>query len=412
MFSIPKDLLRFYYYIPEEPVMHRNVLILMFTQAIATCGPPVVILLTGIIGTEIAPDPSLATLPSALMIVGIGLMSIPAALLMGKIGRKAGFLSAFSVAIGAVFCMALAIWAKNFLFLCTALFVFGGTLSFVSQFRFAAAESVGPEQVGKAVSIILLGGILAAYCGPAIGKSGKDLLANAPYVGSFLFLGGVYCIGFFLLLFYENTSGVEKVDNQIVRPLKRIAVQPKYLLAVSGAAVSYVVMTTIMTATPIQMHLVDGFPLNEVTMIIQIHMMGMYLPSLITGFMISRLGITKLMTLGLFFFSGSVLTHLLGRDLIHYAIGLFFLGIGWNFLFVSGTTLLTRCYTFGERFKAQAINDFIVFGSMAVASLSSGALVHKVGWTNLNLIVVPLLVIMLTALMLMSTMKKKPIRIN
>ncbi len=387
--------------------MHRNVLLLMFTQAIATCGPPVVILLTGIIGTEIAPDPSLATLPAALMIVGIGIMSIPAALLMGKIGRRAGFLSAFFVAIGTIFCMALAIWAKNFLFLCMALFVFGGTLSFVSQFRFAAAESVDPEKVGKAVSIILLGGILAAYCGPAIGKSGKYILVDSPYVGSFLFLGAVYCIGFCLLLFYKNISAVEKVGRQSIRPVMRIAVQPKYLLAVSAAAVSYGVMTTIMTATPIQMHLVDGFPLHQVTMIIQLHMMGMYLPSLITGFLLSRLGITKLMILGLVCFSVAVTTHLLGRDLVHYAIGLFFLGIGWNFLFVSGTTLLTRCYTFGERFKAQAINDFIVFGSMAVASLSSGALMHKVGWTNLNLMVAPLLAIMLISLILMSTMKKR-----
>ena len=380
--------------------MHPNVWILLCAQAIAMCGPPVIILVGGIIGTQIAPTPTLATLPAAVMIVGIGSMSIPAAYLMSKIGRKAGFLSAFSIAAFAVFVAAFSVYQKNFVLLCFALFIFGGNMAFVSQFRFAAAESVTKDKVGRAVSILLLGGLIAAYLGPEIGKRGKELIADGQYAGSFLLLGCVYCLGLIILSFYNNIEQATARKDDSSRPLSVIVRAPRFLLAVSAAAVAYAVMTTLMTATPIHMHLNSDFSLEHVTLVIQVHMLGMFFPSLFTGYLVERLGLYRLMLLGILFFELAILFHLLGDFYYNYIFGLFFLGVGWNFLFVSGTTLLTKCYRYSERFKAQAINDCIVFGTMACASLSAGALVHKIGWVPLNLVAFPLLILMLIPLVI------------
>lgn len=372
--------------------MHLNVFILSLVLVFANSAPPVVTMVAGIISTDLAPYPFLATFPAAIMMVGIGINAIPAALLMEKIGRKSGFLLAFSVATIAIFIVAYAIWIKSFFLFSLSLFFVGGNLAFVSQFRFAAAESVQDNLVSKAISYVLFGGIFAALIGPEMAKQAKDLVTGTPFAGSFLCLGGLYLAGLLVLSFYQNINKPQQEGADSQRPIVEILKQPGVVLAIAAGVVSYAVMVTIMMATPIQMHIKDGYSVRYVTLIIQGHLMGMFLPSLFTGSLIQRFSITKMMAAGIFCLFISIVSNIAGRQLINYAIGLILLGVGWNFLFISGTTLLTQYYTFSERFKTQAANDFIIYSIMAVGSLSAGALIHYFGWVKLNLIMLPLLI--------------------
>lgn len=378
--------------------MHPNVFILSLTHIFARAAPPVVTMVAGIIGTKLAPNPFLATLPYALMTVGLGFNSISAALLMGKIGRKAGFLIAFCTATFAIFIVAYAVWIESFFLFCLSLVFVGANMAFVSQYRFAAAESVDPKNVSKAISFVLVGGIVAAYLGPEIGKRGMDMIQSAPYVGSFLGLGGLYLIGLFVLSFYKNIDAPKQTDSGAKRPLQAILMQPGVVLAITAGAVSYVVMVIIMVATPIQMHIKDGHSMDYVTLIIQGHLLGMYVPSLFTGHLINRFGVLKMMTSGIVCLVASISFNISGHEIWNFAVGLILLGIGWNFLFVSGTTLLTRNYSFVERFRTQAANDFIVFTILATGSLSAGALLHYLGWEKLNLLMLSLVAVMIIIL--------------
>lgn len=378
--------------------MHLNVFILALTHVFARSGPPVVTMVAGIIGTKLAPNPSLATLPAALMMVGLGLNSIPAALLMGKIGRKAGFLIAFSVATVAFFIVAYAVWIESFFLLCLSVIFVGANMAFVSQFRFAAAESVDPKNVSKAISFVLVGGIVAAYLGPEVGKRCLNLIQSAPYVGSFLGVGGLYLIGLFVLSFYKNIDTPNQKDSTEKRPIQIILMQPGVVLAITAGAVSFAVMVTIMVATPIQMHVKDGHSMNYVTLIIQGHLLGMYVPSLMTGHLINRFGVLNMMTSGIVCLIASIFFNIIGHEIWNFAVGLILLGVGWNILFISGTTLLTKNYSFAERFKTQAANDFIVFTILATGSLSAGALLHFMGWEKLNLLMLSLVAVMIIIL--------------
>lgn len=389
--------------------MHINVLILALTLIFANTAPPVITMLMGIIGTDLAPNPSLATLPSALMMVGLGLSAIPAALLMDKVGRKAGFMGAFLLATIAIFVIAYGIWLKSFIVICIALMFVGGNLAFVGQFRFAAAESVKKENAGKAISYILLGGVVAAYFGPEIGKRSRDLIETAPYVGSFLSLGVLHIIGLIILAFYRN---VETIPSDLIQNKRRIAEllkQPGVILAITSGTVSYAVMVTIMVATPIQMHVKDGYTMPYVAGVIQGHLLGMYVPSFFTGYLINRLGILKIMTAGAICFIASILFNISSHEIEFFVVGLILLGIGWNFLFISGTTLLTKHYNHSERFKAQAANEFIVYTTMATGSLSAGALLHFLGWEKLNLMMISLVVFLFIVMLFYQLQQRKPV---
>jgi len=388
--------------------VHLNVIILALAQVFAGTAPPVVTMVSGIIGTDLAPNPSLATLPSALMTVGLGLNSIPAALLMGKIGRKAGFLMSFSVATIALFVVAYAVWISSFALLCVALIFVGANMAFVSQYRFAAAESVEPKNVSKAISFVLLGGIAAAYLGPEIGKQAMNLVQSTPYVGSFIGLGGMFLVGIVILSFYRNIDAPHEIGSAPKRAIQVILKQPGVVLAITAGAVAFAVMVTIMVATPIQMHVKDGHSMRYVAFIIQGHLLGMYVPSLFTGFLISRFGITKMMIAGIVCLITSISVNISGHEIANFAVGLIFLGVGWNFLFISATTLLTENYTFAERFKTQAANDFIVFTILAMGSLSAGALLHYFGWEKLNLMMLGLVAVMIIVLVTyLSAFEKK-----
>ena len=379
----------------------RNIPILSASQALAGAGPTMVLLLGGIIGTTIAPAPSLATLPISLLIVGVALFSIPASMIMRKVGRKRGFMGAALVASLAALLAAYAISISDFFLFCLATLFIGSNGAFVQQYRFAASESVQSNYAARAVSVVLFGGILAGFLGPEVARLTQDILPAGLYTGSFVALALIYALVIIIVGFMDKIIPGEAEIIGEERPLKAIVVQPTYMVAVLAGVVSYGVMSFIMTATPVQLHQLDGYSLDATAFVIQSHILAMYMPSLFTGFLLERLGLLRVMLAGVLSLVASVLLSLTVHEYMGYWGALVLLGLGWNFLFVGGTVLLTRSYLPPERFKAQAINDFTVFGTQALASLSAGTVLYLANWYVLNLITLPLLFMTLIAILLL-----------
>jgi MFS family permease len=375
--------------------MHPNVFLLSCAMALGLAGAPVIVLLGGIIGTELAPSPGLATLPVAALVTGVALFTVPAALAMQHVGRKRGFiLSSLAAAAGSLLGIA-AIAKGSFVLFCLTAVVIGANLAFVQQYRFAAAECVTGEAVGRAVSYVLLGGIAAAFLGPEVARQTRDLLPWGLYSGSFAALAVIYVACAVVLGRYREPPRAEDESRGESRPLGEVVRQPLYLTAVMAGLTSFGVMSFIMTATPVSMHVLDGFSIDETTRVIQSHIMAMYIPSLFTGRLLGRFGLKRIMIAGTLLMAACAAVALVERHFMHYWTGLVLLGVGWNFLFVGGTTLLTRTYRPSERFRAQAVNDFAVFGFQALASLTAGAVIFQAGWETLNVLSLPLLALML-----------------
>lgn len=360
----------------------RNVILLALSQALSASGASVVVLLGGIVGEGIAPNPRLATLPSSLAVVSMALTIIPATMLMRRIGRRAGFmLSALTAAFGMALA-AVAVLQGSFMLLCLGVVLIGQNSAFGLQYRFAATESVPPEQSGRAVSLVLLGGILAGFLGPQIAKAAKDLLP-ALYAGSFVAPIGLYILAIGLLTFYRDTAMQQTTARNAGRPLAEIARQPSYQVAVLAGVASYGLMSFIMTATPLHMH-GSGFSLDQTAFVIQSHIIAMFLPSLVSGFLVEKLGTMRIMLAGVLLMLVCNVAALLSVELPGYWTALVLLGLGWNLLFVGGTVLLTSTYRPEERFRAQAGNDFTIFAVQALSSFSAGSLLHSAGWSAMN----------------------------
>jgi predicted MFS family arabinose efflux permease len=361
----------------------RNVILLALCQALGLAGPSTVVLLGGIIGAQLAPSPSLATLPVSLSIVSMALMSIPGALLIRRIGRKAGFILGFLLAASGALLAAFAITQRSFELFCVAILLIGQNSAFILQFRFAAAESVEAPFAGRAISLVLLGGIAAGYLGPEIAQRTQDWLTAGLYTGSFVALAILYAVAVLFLSFLRHIPA-PKVEGEVAgRPMQQIVRQPAVITALLAGVVSYGLMTFVMTATPVHMH-GTGFDLRATAWVIQSHIIAMYLPSLLTGFLVERLGTLRIMLAGTMLMIGCNAVALLGVDLMHYWAALVLLGFGWNLLFVGATVLLTTTYRPQERFKVQAGNDFTIFAMQAVSSFSAGAVLSSTGWVTIN----------------------------
>jgi len=373
----------------------RNVVILGIAQFFAAIGQVTVVALGGLIGAALAPDPRLATLPVTCAVLGVALATLPAALAMPRFGRQRVFISgALLVACGAV-AAAGAVALQSFTGYCIASVILGANLAFTAQYRFAAAESVGPELVSRVIAWVMLGTIVAASFGPRLVVSVRDW-AGTEYVASFLLIACTYSLAAVTLLLFRNPSLVQHPTDEPARPLRVIARQPAFLMAVSGAAIGYGIMALIMTATPLSMHVTDGHSVEATTGVIQGHFLAMYAPSLFSGWLVARLGVVRMLVLGALLEAACVGLAISGRDVMHYAWAMISLGIGWNLLFVASTTLLTRTYRPAERFRVQACNDFCMFGVMAMASLLAGVLINTTGWETMNLLaLLPLVLIIL-----------------
>jgi len=375
----------------------NNVWLLFLAQPLAMASSSMVVLAGGLLAIKIAPTPELATLPLTLMILGTAAGVIPASLLMKKLGRKKGTMSGLLLAIfGAIFCMFAATKSAFGLLLIGATLL-GASLAFVAQMRFAAMESLDDiSDSAKAVSVLMVGGIFAAVLGPEVAVVARDWIASPfGFAGSFLVLAIMIALAIFLLGFLAPIKVMQTKAYSKARPLAQIVRQPIFLIALSSGVIAYVVMSYIMTATPLSMHELQGHDLEHTKWVIQSHIVAMYLPSLISALLIRYIGIARLLLCGAITYVLVVWIALSGEQVMHYWWAMVLLGVGWNFLFTGGTLLLPESYQTHERFKVQALNDFTIFFVQALASLLAGIILFSQGWSILILYALPLIVIML-----------------
>ncbi len=380
-----------------------NLIILVVCQFISATGSIVVVTLGGIIGATLAPDPAWSTLPISMMVVAVAATTVPATILMRRIGRGRGFAIASLSAVVGVLLAAEALRSESFFLFIAAGMTLGINMAFTQQYRYAAAESVPPNYTARAVSFVLLGSIGGALLGPELATRGQHWIDGVPYAGSMYALALLFVIQSLLLL-RLRASAESRHSSQPVseRALVEIVRQPVYLVAVLGGTVGYGLMTLIMTATPLSMHVNDGYSLEETAGVIRAHVLGMYVPSLVSGFLIDKLGVTRLMFIGAVGLLATSIIGLQGQSVMHYWWALVLLGVGWNFLYVGGTTMLTYTYSMQERFRAQAVNEFLVFGASATTSLLAGTIMHYFGWYRLMLVPIPILILISLALLLVK----------
>jgi len=364
-------------------------------QMLGSSGLTVTVILGGIIAADIAPRPSLATVPISLAIVATALTTIPASLLMRRIGRRAGFI--FGAAVGLVggLVATQAVIHSSFLSFCAATVLLGSSMAFTQQYRFAAAESAPPERLSQAISYVLIGSLGAAIVNPQLALAARWLIPGTQYAGSFVAVSILYAATIAVLSRLALPAPSVPLRGASSDTPRTSFATPQFRMAVFAGACAYAVMSFVMTAAPISMHHVDHHNVEATTWVVQSHVLSMYLPSLFTGNVIARFGERKVMMWGGALLATCAGVSLFGHQLMHYWLGLVTLGLGWNLLFVAGTTLLSRSVDPANRHRAQALNDFTVFGSQACASLLAGLAVQSIGWRALNLVTLPLLAAMI-----------------
>jgi len=388
--------------------MNKNLWLLILSQIFAFTAAPVTVFLSGIIGSQFSPIKSLATLPMAFSIVGIAIFAIFAAKLMSIIGRRLGFIIASIGSSLASLMAAYSIIIESFILYNLGCFLIGAGVAFSHQYRFAAVETVDKEMAPKAISIILLAGIGSAFIGPNLANISKEIISQHLYAGSYVALAALTLTSTIFLLFYKDGHKKNDVIKKSSRGYFELISQPRFLQALIASAFAYAVMSFLMTATPISMHVMEEISLAKTGFVIQLHIAAMFLPSLITGNLIKKLGHSKVMYAGVVLFSVTILISLFEQNFLNYLIALIFLGLGWNFLFISGTSLLVLSYREEEKFKAQGFNDLIVYTIQAIASLSAGVFISLTSWKTMNLICIIFLVIIVISTLRADFKQKKP----
>lgn len=385
----------------ENAVARKNAILLAACQSVNGAAAPLSIALGGVVGSYLlAADKSLATAPVTGFNLGAAMMSIPAAMLMRKIGRRNGFTFGALIGATAMLVAVQAIRMQSFWLFAFALMMAGSSNAFVQQYRFAAADRGMPEYRPKAISIVLIGGIAAAIVGPQMILRFKDFLEPVPFAGAFLWGTGLFLLSMVIIRFMEPghpPKSAEELANKPQRPLLEIMAQPRFIVAAICGTASYALMSYVMTAAPLAM-LACGFDITDSTWGIQWHVMAMFVPSFFTGHLIARYGKERIVMIGLFILAACAIVALNGISLAHFYLALILLGVGWNFGFIGATSMITDTYEPHEKNKAQGANDFILFGSVAMASLMSGLSLNNMGWDFMNWIVFPIVGICLISL--------------
>jgi MFS family permease len=372
--------------------MHKQILLLASAQALFQTASVLVMTIGGLAGAQLAPSPELATMPIAAMFLGTAAVTFPASMWMSRVGRRTGFVAGALLGVGGGILAALGIWLRIFGLLSLGTFLVGAYQAFAQFYRFAASEVADDQFRPRAISLVLGGGIAAALAGPMLGRLGGNLL-QPQYVGSFLLLALVSLIAAGALLGLRvPTQRNRQQDGDAGRPWRTIVTQPAYLVALFGAATGYGIMILAMTATPIAM-MHHHHDLATAATVIQFHVLGMFLPSFFTGSLIARFGVLRVMLAGVGLLTGHVLLTLTGTGFGSFAGALVLLGVGWNFLYIGGTTLLTTTYSAAEKGRAQATNDMTIFAVGLACSFGVGALLQRLGWEALNMLLLPWLAV-------------------
>jgi MFS family permease len=386
--------------------MKKNVLLLATAQAMMMTGGSLLITTSALVGYRLSPDKALATLPLALQMMAGMLTTIPASLLMQRIGRRGGFLIGSTLGMTGAALAAYAIVSAQFALFALAAVLSGMFTGFGNYYRFAAADTATADYRPRAISYVMAGGVVAALVGPNLANWTRGWLVT-PFAGSFLALTGIMLLSFLTIWRLDIPRQATDTHGH-GRPLSTIARQPTFIVAAIGGMFGYGVMALVMTATPLAMH-EHAYAFGDTAWVIQWHILGMFAPSFFTGALIRRLGVPTVMLAGAVLNSACVLVNLSGTSLEHYWLALLLLGIGWNFLFIGATQLLTETYASAEKGKTQALNDFLVFTTVTLAVLSAGHLQHYFGWRTVNLGVVPLILVTFAALAWLIRQRRQPV---
>lgn len=376
----------------------RTLNLLFVAQALGGASPPIIISLGGLVGQQLASDPSIVTLPVSLYQLGLALSTLPAAWLMQRHGRRTAYVLGVVLAVLSGLIAAQGIAQQNFVMFCmgTALAGFYGAC--VQSYRFAAVDTVADSsQHAKAISRVMIGGLVAAVIGPQVVIWTRDALPMTPFAGSFYGQMVLALLALPVLLSLRLPPAVKASVSGPARPLGDIVRTPEFIVACSAGVVSYGLMAFLMTATPMAM-VGCGFSVGEAALGVQWHVLAMFAPSFFTGKLIARFGKVTITALGLVLTAISGGIALMGLELLHFWGALIVLGVGWNFGFIGATAMLTDCYRPAERSKVQAVNDFCVFGAVAIASFGSGQLLHSAGWDAINAGMLPLVGVVLVLL--------------
>lgn len=377
----------------------RNVPLLAVGQAVLVSGMSLVIASSALVGAILAPHASWATLPLAVLYITMMATIFPAAEIMRRRGRRFGFRLAAGVGALGAGLAGTSIVQAHFAGFVVGIGLIGVFSAFGNYLRFTGADIVAPPDKGRAIAYILAGGVVAAFIGPGLAQVARDWIADAAFAGAYFSLVGFYVLAFvgFSLLALPPPVPTSSTPADAPRPLPIVAAQPRFRLALFAAMIGYGVMSLLMTATPLAMH-AHQHSFDDIAFVIQWHVLGMFAPSFLTGRLIRRFGAIQIMLAGAMLGLACVALNLLGTHVGHFWLALVLLGISWNFLFIGATGLLTETYRAGEQARVQALNDFAVFSTVAVASLSAGVLHHAFGWQVVNIGVIPLLMFVVVSI--------------
>jgi MFS family permease len=377
--------------------MRRNVRLLSGCFALMTTGNVVVVSISALVGFALADNKALATLPAALMWISTATAAVPASFLMRRIGRRLGFMAGALLGVAGAALGGLAVSTESFALLCLAVIVIGAYNGFNFYFRFAAADVASSDYRGRAISLVMAGGVVAAFLGPRISEAANDWFLTTLYFGPFVAVGCI-ALAIFALVAFVDIPKPSTVLLRGGRPIGVIARQPVFLVAVFGAAVAYGVMVMLMSVTPLAM-VSQGLAFGDATFVIQWHVLAMFAPSFATGHLIRRFGVLTVMAWGAVSMAASIGVALQGVTVPHFLLAMCLLGLGWNFLFVGATTLVTETHTTAERAKSQAMNEFTVFFSASIGAFLSGSLHYYVGWQVLNISALPPVIVLFAAIL-------------
>jgi MFS family permease len=383
----------------RAPYQLTNISLLSAAQALLFTNNVTLIALNGLVGYQLAADKSFATLPVTTQVIGSAMFAMWASKLMQRIGRRAGFLvgTLFGFIGGAI--ATYGVYVHSMTLLCIGTFVLGIYGAFGQFYRFAAADAASASFKANAISLVVAGGLVGGIVGPALSKWTRNLAATE-FLASYASLM-VFCLLTALLLSQLRISEAKASASAVPpRPLREIAFQPVFIVAVISSAFGYGVMNLLMTATPLAMG-VCGYPYSDAANVIAAHVVAMFAPSFFTGSLIKRFGVLQIMLAGVAIMFVCLAVSLSGVSVAHFWWSLVLLGLGWNFMFVGGSTLVTECYRPSEKAKAQGLHDLLVFCTTATSSFTSGLLLKANGWVILNYVAMPFLFIAMLAMLWM-----------
>lgn len=382
----------------SSATQQRNLWLLVVAQSLGAASPPIIISLGGIVGQSLSDNPALSTLPVSLYQAGVALSTIPAALLIRRLGRRLAYLIGVLAGLFSGLWAAWGISQGSFVDFCLGVALTGFYGACVQSYRFAAADAVDAPTRPRAISLIMVGGLIAAIIGPQVVIWTRDLLPGTPFAGSFYSQAGLALLALPIVLLLRMPAQAIDTAAEKGRPLWEIARSWQFVVAATAGVVSFGLMSFIMTAAPMAM-VQTGHSVDKAAMGIQWHVLAMFAPSFITGRLIQAFGKVAITALGLLLIAGSAAIAIVGDGIPEFWGSLILLGIGWNFGFIGATAMVTDCYEESERTKVQALNDFLVFGTVAVASFGSGHLLNTAGWNAINIAMFPIVAVVIIMLL-------------